>query len=107
MATALLNTLSTGGKPFYADDFSVLEFASQYDCFFELGLTDEEKRDLIQDLLDPPPPGSNVVTSRKETEEIVDRGGWSTSGLRCCQSSTDVHVSVLRDRFTDSKGRLE
>jgi len=54
MAMDFLNSLSTTGKPSYADDFSLLDVLGQYDSFFRLGLTDEDKRDLIDELFGPP-----------------------------------------------------
>jgi hypothetical protein len=77
MATDRFNSFSPAGKPFYADDFSMSEVVGQYDSFFKLGLTDEEKRDLIQDLLAAPATGSKESTSGRETEEPVNPGGWS------------------------------
>lgn len=53
MEVDLVNSMSAGGKPFYTDDFSLLEVLGQYDAFFRLGLTDEDKRDLIEELLGP------------------------------------------------------
>jgi hypothetical protein len=46
--------MSAADKPFYTDDFSLQEVVGQYDSFFKLGLTDEDKRDLISDLFGPP-----------------------------------------------------
>jgi hypothetical protein len=77
MATDLLNSLSAAGGPFYAEDFSLPEFVGQYDTFFNIGLTDEQKRHLIEDLFGPTAPGSNVVTIRTETEPLVNPDGWS------------------------------
>jgi hypothetical protein len=75
MATDRLNSISATGNPFYADDFSLLEFAGQYDSFFKLGLTDEEKRDLIQNLFGPPANDSRGVASPMETSSSTPTGG--------------------------------
>jgi hypothetical protein len=77
MAIDRFNSPSSAGKPFYAEDFSLLEFAGQYDSFFKLGLTDEEKCDLIEDLFGLAVPGSKAVTSPRETEELNKPDGWS------------------------------
>lgn len=77
MAIDRFNSLSAAGKPFYAEDFSLLEFVGQYDSFFKLGLTDQEKRALIEDLFDTAAPGSKAVPSRRETEELINPDGWS------------------------------
>jgi hypothetical protein len=44
-----------------------------YDSFFQLGLTEGEKGDLIADLLAPSVPGSGSVTRR--TEAFFDLKG--------------------------------
>lgn len=50
----LLKSGSADGKPFYADHSSLLEVLGQYDSFFKLELTDEDKRDLVEELFGPP-----------------------------------------------------
>jgi hypothetical protein len=54
MAMDLLDPMSATGKPFYAESFSLLEVLGQYDSFFRLELTDEDKRNLIEELFGPP-----------------------------------------------------
>lgn len=70
MAIDRFHSFGAGGEPFYAVEFSLFEVVGQYDSFFKLGLTDDEKRDLIDDLFgSPATTGSDDVTSRRETEE--------------------------------------
>jgi hypothetical protein len=45
---------SADKKPFYADHFSLLDVVGQYDSFFGLELTNDDKRTLIEELLGPP-----------------------------------------------------
>jgi hypothetical protein len=63
MAMDLLNSRIATGKPFYADNFSLLEVLGQYDSFFRLELTDEDKRDLIEELFGPP--GRSITEGRE------------------------------------------
>lgn len=56
-------SVSEAGTPFYAGNFSLLEVLGQYDSFFRLELTDDDKRDLIEELFGPPGP------SRQEGSE--------------------------------------
>jgi hypothetical protein len=77
MSVDRFNSFSSAGKPFYADGFSVLEVVGQYDSFFKLGLTEADKRDLIEDLFGLPAPGSKDIASRAVTEELITPDGWS------------------------------
>lgn len=77
MSTDRSNFLSSVGKPVYADGFSMLEVVGQYDSFFMLGLTEEEKRTLIEDLFGSTDPGSPDIASRAVTEELITPDGWS------------------------------
>ncbi len=63
------NSISATG---YADGSSLIRVVDHYDSFFQLGLTEAEKRDLIPDLLRPSTPDSEAVTSRAETGESFD-----------------------------------
>jgi len=45
----------------------MFEVVDQYDSFFRLGLTDQEKNDLIQHLLGPIDPCSNVAHEKPGT----------------------------------------
>jgi hypothetical protein len=78
MTERLSNYSSRDNKPFYAHDFSLLEVVGQYDSFFNLGLTDQEKKDLIQDLFGPPAPASNLAYKSQQRARISSTpDGWS------------------------------
>ena len=60
-----------------SDAMPMFEIVDQYDSFFKLGLTDEEKSDLIQYLLGPIVPCSNCAHEAQRGEEPIDLGGLS------------------------------
>jgi hypothetical protein len=51
----------------------MFEVVDQYDSFFRLGLTDQEKSNLIEHLLGPLPPRSNLA-HEPQRENINPRG---------------------------------
>jgi len=53
-----LSNSSARGNGFHRDDTSLVEVVGHYDSFFKVGLTDDEKSDLIEALLAPVDPGS-------------------------------------------------
>jgi hypothetical protein len=77
MTERLANYSSTADKPFYANDFSLFEVVGQYDSFFNLELTDQEKSDLIQNLFGPPAPGSNLAHKSQRARTSSTPDGWS------------------------------
>lgn len=72
VSVQLPNRSGVPGQPFYRDAFSVLDVVAQYDAFFKLGLTDQEKSDLIRDVFGPAA-GSRAVHQPQEDTA----GGWS------------------------------
>jgi hypothetical protein len=54
----------------------MLEVVDQYDSFFRLGLTDQEKGELIQHLLEPSSP-SDRVHELRVTKDSINPGGSS------------------------------
>lgn len=73
MAVQLPNRSGAPVTPFYRNDFSVLDVVAHYDSFFKLGLTDQEKSDLIQDLFGPMAPGA--PGAHEPQQDTPD--GWS------------------------------
>jgi hypothetical protein len=73
MSIDRVNPLSATGQHFHADGSSLPRIVDHYDSFFQLGLTEGEKGDLIADLLAPSVPGSGSVTRR--TEAFFDLKG--------------------------------
>ncbi len=53
------------------------QVVDHYDSFFKLGLTDEEKSDLIQYLLGPVIPRANCAHEPRTGEDPVNPGGLS------------------------------
>ena len=53
-----------------AESMPMFEVVDQYDSFFRLGLTDPEKNDLIQHLLGPIDPYSNVAHEAQGAEDL-------------------------------------
>jgi hypothetical protein len=59
------------------DSKPMLEVVDQYDSFFKLGLTEQEKDELIQHLLEPSSPSSDRAHELRVTKDSVKPGGWS------------------------------
>lgn len=55
----------------------MLEVVDQYDSFFTLGLTEQEKGELIQHLLEPSFPCSDSVNEPRVAENSIHSGGSS------------------------------
>lgn len=56
----------------------MFEVVDQYDSFFRLGLTDQEKNELIQYLLGPMAPRSDSVHEPPTTEDPITPWVWET-----------------------------
>jgi hypothetical protein len=55
----------------------MLEVVDQYDSFFALGLTDQQKGELIQHLLEPSSPCSDGIHEPPLAENSIHSGGSS------------------------------
>jgi hypothetical protein len=53
------------------------EIVDQYDSFFKLALTDQDKDDLIQYLMGPAAPRSDCVDNPRAARDPIDRVGAS------------------------------
>lgn len=64
------------GNAFNRDDVSLLEVVGHYDSFFKVGLTDDEKRELIEGLLGPRADSDSAHKSQRKSS-LINPGGWS------------------------------